>query len=87
MGAVGMCYDRATCRCMDDISLYVFFEVESFISCQGAVNEVCVSLETMEAKGNPIVPPNNEILNSHNEVPFTFLYYGKYSRILVFLLR
>jgi hypothetical protein len=26
----------------------------------------------MEAKGNPFAPPNNEVLNSHNEIPVTF---------------
>jgi hypothetical protein len=69
--AVGTCRDRSTCLCTDGIGLYVCFNVTFFIPCQWAIDAICVSFDPMEAKCNPLVPSNNEILNSRNEVPVT----------------
>jgi hypothetical protein len=66
-----MCRDRSTHMCTDGISLFVCFNVKSFIPCQWVVDAIRVSFEPMEAECNPLAPSRNEILNIHNEVPVT----------------
>jgi hypothetical protein len=64
-----MCRNTSACLGSDDIGLYVRFNVKSLISCQWAIDAICVTFDPVKAECNPLAPSYNEVLNRRNEVP------------------
>jgi hypothetical protein len=66
-----MCRNSYACLGSDDIGLYVRFNVKSFISCQWAIDAICVTFDPVKVECNPLASLYNEVLNRRNEVPLT----------------